>query len=344
MRNRRASQLIDVLESQVDEWLKALDTFVRWAADREPVDKSLIDKLEVCSLFLGVTCHVVLRLHTFSDRPQFGWQVIGRRVFESRKMRDHASDQLAKRQGSLLVLVADQIDVGADLNTVAGSIDLVEMFKRRIHCPLQALGCATYGKGDAIAHLDCHLNGFGAGAGNIDRDRVIWVGIEPAKLRRPSVTFYGVTIKVGPEPFDKRFELRGGAITFSNVRETRVTPADAAQRATAGLCRQRSQSAGEYSRIASNGVGDAGADPKALCSRPGEVELSDRIRGQVLGVGTEQNIEAQSLRLRGQLRGVARAGLHHNTEFRHASSMCSMRRFRAHLNPFPAVRQWFEYF
>jgi hypothetical protein len=91
----RASQLIDVLESQIDEWLQALDTFARWATDREPVDKSLIDKLEVCSLFLSVTCHVVLRLHTFSDRAQFGWQVIGGRVFESRKMRDHASDQLA---------------------------------------------------------------------------------------------------------------------------------------------------------------------------------------------------------------------------------------------------------
>ena len=53
VRNRRASQLIDVLESQVDQWLQALDTFVRWATDREPVDKSLIDKLKVRSLFLS---------------------------------------------------------------------------------------------------------------------------------------------------------------------------------------------------------------------------------------------------------------------------------------------------
>ena len=77
----RAAQLIHMLKTQVDERLQSLDALVRWAADREPVDKRLVNELEVCSLFLSVTCHVVLRLHALSDRTQFCWQVIGWRVF-----------------------------------------------------------------------------------------------------------------------------------------------------------------------------------------------------------------------------------------------------------------------
>jgi hypothetical protein len=40
--------------------------------------------------------------------------------------------------------------------------------------------------------------------------------------------------------------------------------------------------------------------------------------------------------------GIARAGLHHNAEFCHASSMWFLWRFYVHLNRFPAERQWFE--
>ena len=92
-------------------------------------------------------------------------------------MRDHARDQFTQRQGSLLILVTHQINVCTDLNTVAGSIDRVEMFKRRIHRPLKTLGRAAHRKRDAVAYLDGHLNGFGAGAGNIDRDRVAGVRV-----------------------------------------------------------------------------------------------------------------------------------------------------------------------
>ena len=59
---------------------------------------------------------------------------------------------------------------------------------------------------------------------------------------------------------------------------------------------------------------------RCVCA-PREVQLTDRIRGQVLGIWAEQNIEAQLLGLRSQSGGIARTGLHHNAEFRHASSM-----------------------
>ena len=91
----RAAQLIHMLKTQVDERLQSLDALVRWAADREPVDKRLVNELEVCSLFLSMTRHVVLRLHTLGDRTELSWQVISRRVFETCKMRDHAGDQFA---------------------------------------------------------------------------------------------------------------------------------------------------------------------------------------------------------------------------------------------------------
>ena len=81
VRNRRAAQLIHVLQSQVDERLQSLDTLFGWATDREPVNESFVNEREMCSFFLSVTCHVVLRLHALCDRTQFCWQVIDWRVF-----------------------------------------------------------------------------------------------------------------------------------------------------------------------------------------------------------------------------------------------------------------------
>ena len=96
VRNRGAPQLIDMLQTQFDERLQSLDTFVRRTTDREPVDESIVDQREVRSLFLSMTCHVVLRLHTLGDGPEFRWQVISRRMFEPRKMRHHAGDQFTQ--------------------------------------------------------------------------------------------------------------------------------------------------------------------------------------------------------------------------------------------------------
>ena len=81
----------------------------------------------------------------------------------------------------------------------------MEVLKCCVHCPLQALWRTADCKGDAISYFDGHLNGFGAGAGNIDRHRVVRVGIEPAKLGRTPVALDGLATQIGPELFDKYF-------------------------------------------------------------------------------------------------------------------------------------------
>ncbi len=65
VRYRRAAQLIHMLKTQVDERLQSLDALVRWAADREPVDESIVDQREVGSLFLCMTCHVVPKIFSY---------------------------------------------------------------------------------------------------------------------------------------------------------------------------------------------------------------------------------------------------------------------------------------
>ena len=51
--------------------------------------------------------------------------MIGWRVFESREVRHHPCDQLAQRQGGFLVSITHQVDVGTQLDGVAGAIDLL---------------------------------------------------------------------------------------------------------------------------------------------------------------------------------------------------------------------------
>ena len=73
VRNRGALQLIDMRQTQLDERLQPLDSFVRRTTDREPVDESIVDQREVCPLFLSMTCHVLVLLHTLGDGSECRW-------------------------------------------------------------------------------------------------------------------------------------------------------------------------------------------------------------------------------------------------------------------------------
>ena len=63
MRHRRSAELVDVIESHVDQFPKPGAALGRRPTDRKPIDEVIRHHLQVLALFLRVVLHVVTRLH-----------------------------------------------------------------------------------------------------------------------------------------------------------------------------------------------------------------------------------------------------------------------------------------
>ena len=67
-------------------------------------------------MLLGVMLHVVAGLHLRREPFELLGKMIERRIFHACKVGNHPRDHAAEIDRALLILIADQIDVGADLD------------------------------------------------------------------------------------------------------------------------------------------------------------------------------------------------------------------------------------
>ena len=248
----------------------------------------------MAALGLIVMFHVVFGFQLDRQRLELGRQMIHRRMFHTGEMRHHARDGARNANGRGLVRVADQVEVGANRNLERSRPVSASRSSSVASAQSMRSGALPTAKLTRSATSAARRMVFGPGACNVDRHGRDIAGLNPAHPARLAIDqdLFACNVVADCVGIDPHF--LGSCLTAMDMRARRVAAPEAANRPPVRLDLQarhcgRGNGGHPGYRI---GYTRSQPDPARVGGREGE--LSVWIAAQVLGVGSEQNIEAHA--------------------------------------------------